>query len=146
LPELFCENHVWLAEAIMPDQTILLVDDEKEILELAASFLGGAGYRAITALNGDVALIILQQPGISFDLLITDIMMPGELNGFALAREARELCPKLPIIYMTGFSAATGHAHGAPAGEILSKPWSAERLLGSVQAALGGLGMPQEQL
>jgi hypothetical protein len=41
LPELFCENHVWLAEAIMPDQTILLVDDEKEILELAASFLGG---------------------------------------------------------------------------------------------------------
>jgi DNA-binding response OmpR family regulator len=124
----------------MSDQMILLVDDEKEILDLAVLFLNEAGYRASTAPNADVALIMLQQRGLSFDLLITDIMMPGELDGFALAREVRDICPTMPIIYMSGYSAAAAaRSRGAPDGELLPKPWSPHRLLASVKAALGGV-------
>jgi DNA-binding response OmpR family regulator len=126
----------------MSDQTILLVDDEKEILDLAVLFLNEAGYRASTAPNADVALIILQQRGISFDLLITDIMMPGELDGFGLAREVRDICPTMPIIYMSGYSAAAARSRGAPDGELLPKPWAPHRLLASVKAALGGVDSP----
>jgi DNA-binding NtrC family response regulator len=128
----------------MRDRTILLVGDETEILDLAVSVLSDAGYRPRTAPNGDVALIILQQRGISFDLLITDVMMPGELDGFALARETRELFPEMPIIYLSGFGEApAARSRGAPRGEILPKPWSPDRLLGSVEAALEGMSMEE---
>jgi CheY-like chemotaxis protein len=71
---------------------ILVVEDEEAILDLAVSILRDEGYRVTSAINGDVALVILQQ-GLPFRLLITDIAMPGLLDGYALARKARELQP-----------------------------------------------------
>lgn len=121
---------------IMDHPDILLVDDEEDVLELTGDILRDAGYRSQPAISGDVALIMLQQ-GLRFRLLITDIILPGVLDGFALARQAREFCPGIPIIYSTGYwSAAQVRARGAPHGETLVKPWRAEDLLAVVAALL----------
>lgn len=119
------------------ERTILVVDDEPDILELAGSFLKSAGYTPLSAANADIALIILQQPEISFELLITDIIMPGTLDGVSLAVEVGKLLPQLPVIYMTGFSGiADVRSRGAPYGTVLNKPWSHDQFLEAVRAAL----------
>jgi DNA-binding NtrC family response regulator len=119
------------------ERTILVVDDEPDILDLAGSFLKTAGYTPLSAANADIALIILQQPEISFELLITDIIMPGTLDGVSLAVEVRKLFPTLPVVYMTGFSGiADVRSRGAPRGAVLNKPWSKDKFLEAVRAAL----------
>jgi DNA-binding NtrC family response regulator len=128
------------------ERTILVVDDEPDIVALAASFLKEMGYRSLSAANADIALIILKQPAIAIDLLITDIIMPGTLDGVSLAGEASRLIPDLPIIYMTGFSGiADIRSRGAPPGALLMKPWSYERFVEAANAALAASALVQRR-
>lgn len=120
----------------MAKPEILLVDDERDILELGALALREAGWEVQAAANGDIALVLLEQR-LGFRLLITDVVMPGVLDGYSLARRAREIDPNLPIIYMTGFSGvALVRSPGAPAGDMLQKPWKPSELLRVVGALL----------
>jgi CheY-like chemotaxis protein len=115
---------------------ILVVDDEEGILDLILSILKDKGCRATSAVNGDVALVILEQ-GLPFQLLITDIAMPGLLDGYALARKARELRPEMQIIYMTGFAGmANIRSRGAPYGQTIIKPWTTQVLLAAVASVI----------
>ncbi len=120
----------------MPEPEILLVDDERDILELGLVALREAGYAVQGAPSGDIALVLMEQ-GLPFRLLVTDIVMPGLLDGYALARRARQLRPALRVIYSTGFSrVASIRAPGAPMGETLQKPWRPHELLRLVQQVL----------
>ena len=115
---------------------ILVADDDEAILELILTILRDEGYRVTSAINGDVALVILQQ-GLPFQLLITDIAMPGLLDGYALARKARELQPEMQIIYMTGFAGmASVRSRGAPYGQTITKPWTTQTLLAAVASVI----------
>ena len=117
---------------------ILIVDDEQDILDVAVTALGEAGYTATCALSSDIALILIEQR-VPFELLITDIVLEGFLDGFALARKAREFRADIKIIYMTGYA---GIAHirsrGAPYGEVLAKPWRPGELVDAVESVLAG--------
>ncbi len=115
---------------------ILLVDDEQDILDIAIFALHDAGFDALPAINGDVALILLEQ-GLPFRVLITDVVMPGFLDGYGLARRAKELRPDIRVIYTTGFSGASSvRSAGAPEGETLVKPWKCEDLVRIVSTML----------
>ena len=121
----------------MDQSQILLVDDDEALLGALTDFLRTEGYLAQPASSGDVALVLLQQR-VPFRLLITDIVLPGLLDGFALARRTREFCPSIPVIYTTGHPhVAQIRAHGAPFGEVLVKPFRVETLLMAVSTALG---------
>jgi CheY-like chemotaxis protein len=121
---------------------ILLVDDEADILDLGALALNKAGYSVQAAISGDVAFILIEQ-GLRFDLLITDVVMPGLLDGFALARKARRIIPDLPIVYATGFMrGAALRNSGVPDGQLLIKPWRRAELLQAVGAALSEAAQP----
>jgi DNA-binding NtrC family response regulator len=121
----------------MGQSQVLLVDDDQALLRALTETLRAEGYQTQPALSGDVALVLLQQ-SVPFRLLITDVVLPGLLDGFALARRAREFRPGIPIIYTTGYPhVAHIRAHGAPYGEILEKPWKVEALLMTVATALG---------
>jgi DNA-binding NtrC family response regulator len=123
---------------------ILFVDDCEDILDLAAIALSRAGFDVMTAVSGDVALILLEQH-VPFRLLITDVVMPGFLDGFSLARKARELLPEIRVIYTTGYHEIAGvRSRGAPFGDVLAKPWSPVTLVELVSASLSG--MPFEGL
>ena len=118
------------------ESQILVADDDEAILELILTILRDEGYRVTSAINGDVALVILQQ-GLPFQLLIADIAMPGLLDGYALARKARELRPEMQIIYMTGFaSMASVRSRGAPYGQTIVKPWTTQVLLAAVASVI----------
>jgi DNA-binding NtrC family response regulator len=119
---------------------ILLVDDEPDILDLAAMLLRDAGYQVSPALNGDIAMILIEE-GLPFRLLVTDIIMPGLLDGFALARKVREALPNIRIIYTTGYSgAASIRSRGAPFGDTLVKPWMPRNLLEIVANTMAKTG------
>jgi CheY-like chemotaxis protein len=121
----------------MGQSRVLLVDDDKALLKTFTETLRAEGYFAQPAISGDVALVLLQQ-GVPFELLITDIVLPGLLDGFALARHARDLCPGIPIIYSTGFMpVAHIRGPGAPYGELLVKPWKVDAMLTAAATALG---------
>jgi DNA-binding response OmpR family regulator len=121
----------------MDQSQILLVDDDEALLGALTEFVRAEGYLAQPASSGDVALVLLQQ-WVPFRLLITDIVLPGLLDGFALARRAREFCPSIPVIYTTGHpQVAQIRAQGAPFGEVLVKPYRVKTLLMAVSTALG---------
>ncbi|MBO0749624.1 MAG: response regulator [Porphyrobacter sp.] len=108
---------------------ILLVEDEMLVRELAYEDLTDAGHQVTAAGSGDEALAILrEQP--SFDVLFTDIRMPGSIDGWQLAAEARQLVPQLKVVYATGLNDDTGRM--APDERMLTKPYRKNDLLGAL--------------
>ena len=108
---------------------ILLVEDEMLLRELALEDLTDAGHDVIGAGTGDEALAILRKdPG--FDVLFTDIRLPGAIDGWELAAEGKQLIPGLKVIYASGLNDDTGRLG---AGErLLSKPYRRDDLLAAV--------------
>jgi DNA-binding NtrC family response regulator len=119
---------------LTPD--ILVVDDEDDVREVAVYALRDAGFEVAETINGDVALILIEQ-GLRPRLLFTDIVMPGERDGVALAREARLLVPELRVVYATGFMGfARTRSGGVPDAEVLQKPYAPSGLVELVRRVL----------
>ena len=123
------------------DETILVVDDEAELVYLARQALCDLGYRVLVADNVHVALEIFEDNLASIDLLISDVVMP-ELNGYELAAKMCLLKPQLPVLFVSGFSA---DIHPGPESERLnlhrlSKPYTNAELSGAVRTALDSDG------
>ncbi len=116
---------------------ILVAEDEKEVLQILKSMLEGAGYSVTTASSGNEALEIFKSSG-PFDLLMTDVVMPGTLQGPALANAIRLIDPELPCIFLSGYaSEATVHGNGLKPSDIrLMKPVSLLDLLSTVSKVL----------
>ena len=116
---------------------ILIAEDEEEVLSILKRVLADAGYEVTSANSGDEALDAFKSSG-PFDLLLTDIVMPGTLQGPALAKAIRLIDPDLPCIFMSGYaSEATVHGNGLRPSDIrLMKPASRADLLMAVNKAL----------
>jgi CheY-like chemotaxis protein len=109
---------------------ILLAEDEGLLRELAFEDLTDAGFEVIAARNGDAALAVLQDDR-GFDLLFTDIRMPGLLDGWALAAEAKRLIPGLKVIYSTGLNETDSGLD--PTDRVIQKPYRLDALLGVIE-------------
>jgi CheY-like chemotaxis protein len=120
--------------------TILVVDDEPGLRELAADLLSESGFRVLQAADGYEALRVLSRED-RIELLLTDIVMPG-LGGFALARQARLMRPELKILYITAFASEYGASEygasdpGPRYGPVLHKPYHIDELVAEVRQAL----------
>jgi CheY-like chemotaxis protein len=117
--------------------TVLVVDDEVDLMEIAVVYLEELGYRALHATDGVRALEVLaREPGI--DLLITDVIMPGGMNGVELARKVRQLKPGVKIIYSSGFpSEALAERSGTQVdGPLLYKPYERNEFSAAVRRAM----------
>src|SRR5579875_564271 len=99
--------------------TALLVEDNPEVAEVTAGLLEELGFRVQVAGNAQAALEAADSRG--FDLLLSDIVMPGAMNGLALARTLRQRHPHLPIVLVTGYSDTAAAAEGEFA--VLRKPY-----------------------
>ncbi len=117
----------------------MVVDDESGIRDLLAEWLGEEGYRVHAAADPVAALSMLDTNR-EIALLVTDVVMPGGLNGFDLARRAQALCPDLKVIYISAYSMAEAVAQARPAGEpMLRKPFRHEQIMHQVRQTLGTL-------
>ena len=116
--------------------TVLLAEDEPELRELITSVLRSAGYLVHPAETGDAALRIYEEVG-PFDILLTDIVMPGEVMGPQLARLLREKQPGLRAVFMSGYpNEAKVHGNGLRPEDIrLTKPVAKAKLLEALAAA-----------
>jgi CheY-like chemotaxis protein len=122
----------------MPDaaRTILVVDDELEVLLLACDQLGALGYTVLKANNGRDGLRLLEErPDIG--LLFTDVMMPGGMNGFELAHRAVEKRPGLRVLYTSGFTGGMPNDNWVRHGPLLPKPWRLRSLITVLDQAFG---------
>ena len=116
-------------------ETILLVDDEAGIRELARRALESAGYRVVIAANGAEALAAFRRDP-AVDLVVTDMMMPV-MDGATLVRALGELAPAVPVICTSGIAPAGATAAAASTGApFIAKPYTTERLIAAVQKAL----------
>jgi two-component system, cell cycle sensor histidine kinase and response regulator CckA len=117
--------------------TVLVVDDEAAIRDVAHRVLTSAGYRVMTAANGHEALGLLEDPQTAVDLVLTDIVMPG-MTAAAFAAQARAVCPGLPVLFMSGYEQywAAGEGWPDPEAQVISKPFSRAALLATVTQML----------
>jgi nitrogen-specific signal transduction histidine kinase/CheY-like chemotaxis protein len=120
-----------------PGGTVLVVDDELDLLDIAEAFLAELGYTVIRAADGASALRALEDAG-PIDLMVTDIIMPGGINGFELAERVRRLRPGIRILYTSGFPAeALAERSGKlEDGPILNKPYQRAEFADMVRKSL----------
>jgi PAS domain S-box-containing protein len=121
-------------------ERILIVEDRSDVAELARSILHDHGYVVEIAANAKDALDRLDKDRQRFDLLFSDLIMPGGMNGVLLAREARRRQPRLKILLTTGFAEASIERTDAGGNEfdIINKPYRRMELIQRVRRALDG--------
>jgi PAS domain S-box-containing protein len=118
-------------------ETILLVEDEQLVRHHVSTQLDALGYRAISVANATEAMDVIGQRT-DIDLLFTDVVMPGAMNGRQLADAARAMRPGLAVLYTSGY-AENAIAHGGRLEEgvlLLSKPYSRSEMANKVRSAL----------
>jgi len=121
-------------------ETILLVEDELQIRNAAKRILSGLGYQVIEAENAATAIKVFEADA-TVDLLFTDIVMPGDMNGRGLARWASQECHGVKVLVTTGrIEEVTAELPVKNGGfQLLKKPYTKEELAAAVRAALNGV-------
>jgi CheY-like chemotaxis protein len=114
--------------------TILVVDDEADLLEVAAAALKEVGYNLLTAEDGASALLLIEQHQ-DIDVLLTDIVMPGGMNGIELAEQIVTKRPQIKVIFCSGFPPDAFSEKRIPLAErpLLRKPYQRSELLSIVR-------------
>lgn len=118
-------------------ETILLVEDDPSVRQVAVEALETLGYTVLVARDADEALAVLQSPR-RVDLLFSDVVLPGALDGFGLAEEARQLRRRLPVLLTSGYAASELERRQPDAAfdEVLDKPYHRDALAAAIRRAL----------
>ncbi len=138
---------VGAGEARGGNERVLVVDDRPEIADLAVEILQSAGYSTDVAYSGADALAVLEamHPKDYPQLLFTDVVMPGGMNGYMLAQEMRRKHPSMQVLLTSGFDRdLAGLQRDAPSEfELLKKPYSMTDLIRRVRMILDGATGPK---
>jgi CheY-like chemotaxis protein len=118
------------------DLTVLIVDDDTDVLEIATTLFEDIGLTVLRAERGERALDILREHP-TIELLFTDISMPG-MTGWELAHIAKQMRPELKVLYTSGYTKQLPFGqHGLGHGPLLPKPWRPDQLREKVTQVLG---------
>jgi CheY-like chemotaxis protein len=122
-------------EGASAGETVLLVEDEDSVRAVAAEHLRELGYTVMEVTDGAAALRLLRL-GARVDVLVTDVGLPGGLNGRQVADAARERRPGLPVLFITGYADGALDSQLAQGMEVIGKPFALDALATRVQAML----------
>ena len=131
-------DHATQLPASQPTATILLVEDDDSVRDVVHRTLTGSGYTVLEADNGDTALQLAREHPTPIHLLLTDIVVPGKINGYQLARQLLQDLTDIKIIYMSGYTEQKlmEVSNALPEKFLLRKPFSTHLLLEVVQRVL----------
>jgi CheY-like chemotaxis protein len=118
-------------------ETVLLVEDEEGVRELAKEYLESCGYKVLVAQNGQAAIDLVSKHSGPIDLMMTDIVMPG-LSGSDLAKQVKSLRPDIRVVYMSGYTDQAIIHHGILSSDVLllQKPFTMSTLAHKLREAL----------
>ena len=120
---------------------ILVIEDEEAIQSLVEDALTEGGFEPAIAASGEEAVTLLKGRTGNYRALVTDISLHGKIDGWEVARQAREIDPQFPVIYMSGASAADWPSKGVPNSIMLAKPFAPAQLVTAI-ANLLNTGTP----
>jgi CheY-like chemotaxis protein len=121
--------------ALEAGKTVLLVEDDEGVRQVAESLLAELGCSVVTADDGPEALRLLEHAH-QVDLLLTDVVMPGGMSGVELAQTARQTRPDLKVLLSTGYAGERLDEAANQGWSVLRKPYQAEELSQAVKQAL----------
>nr|QIG99124.1 response regulator [Bradyrhizobium sp. 6(2017)] len=122
---------------------ILVVEDDALIQDLVQEALADGGFKTEAISSGEKAIALLEERVQEYRALITDIHLPGTLNGWDVARRARELNPQMPVVYMTGEGADEWPSHGVPNSVLLLKPFALAQIVTAISQLLNQIPLSQ---
>ena len=113
--------------------SVLIVEDELLIALLIEDVLEDAGFGVETTYRGEDAVTNLDQPDASYTALVTDIDIPTHVDGWEVARHARERWPTLPVVYVTAAGSPEWKDKGVSRSVVVQKPFAPEELVSAVR-------------
>lgn len=108
---------------------ILIIEDEAQIQRIVEDALSEAGFEPAIAPSGEEAVTLLKGRSSNYRALVTDIGLRGTMDGWEVARQAREIDPEFPVVYMSGKSAEDWPVRGVPNSIMLEKPFAPAQLV-----------------
>lgn len=121
---------------------VLIVEDDPMIQTLVEDAIAEGGYQSEVTTSGEEAAERLQAKNAEYRALVTDINLAGKLDGWEVARVAREMNPVLPVIYMTGTHGDDWPARGVPNSILLTKPFAPAQLVTAISQLLNAVPPP----
>jgi DNA-binding response OmpR family regulator len=115
---------------------ILVVEDDQAVQGTVDDALSEGGFEVAIAASGEEALTLLSGYRSTYRALVIDINLLGRLDGWEVARRAREIAPEFPIVYITGANADQWASHGVPNGILVTKPFAPAQLVTAVSQLL----------
>ena len=130
------------AELPRGSATVLVVEDEPAVREIAVAMLSDLGYRVLEASDGEEGLRTFGANADAVDLLLTDVVLPGNLRGREMAERIASLRPEVPVLYMSGYTENSIVHHGRldEGVALITKPFQREQLARKVAEMLGAEG------
>ena len=121
----------------MEDQlVVLVVEDDQEIQSIVEDALTEGGFEPAIAPSGEEAVTLLRGNKGSYRALVADVNLRGKMDGWEVAKQAREIDPEFPVIYMTGAGAGKWPSRGVPNSVLLEKPFAPAQLVTAVSQLL----------
>jgi signal transduction histidine kinase/CHASE3 domain sensor protein/CheY-like chemotaxis protein len=126
--------------------TVLIVEDEPAVREIATAILGDLGYRVLEASDGEEGLRVFGANAGAIDMLLTDVVLPGKVRGREMAERIGAIRPEVKVLFMSGYTENSIVHHGRldDGVQLIGKPFKREQLACKVAEVLGTLGTPAQ--
>ena len=118
---------------------VLVIEDDSAVQVILDEALCEGGYEPALAASGEEAVTLLKGRKLPYRVLVTDINLLGRVDGWAVAKQARELDPNFPVVYMTGAAADQWPIHGVPNSVLLTKPFAPAQLVTAISNLLNAV-------
>ena len=128
--------------AVNDQLVILVIEDDQAIQGVVEDALTEGGFEPAVAASGEEAVTLMKGGQTKYRALVTDIKLLGRIDGWEVARQAREIDPDFPIVYITAANADQWASQGVPNSVLLTKPFAPAQLVTAV-AQLLNTGLPQ---
>jgi DNA-binding response OmpR family regulator len=129
-----CDGHRSVGKVVDKEllPVVLVIEDDQDIQAILDEVLRDGGFEPAIAGSGEEAVTLLKAFGSNYRALVTDIKLMGRLDGWRVARAAREVDPAFPIVYITGAVPEEWPVHGVPNSVLLKKPFASEQLVAAL--------------
>ena len=118
---------------------VFVVEDEEFIRHLLEEALTGGGFAVTLATGGEEAMAMLNAEEANYSALITDIKLGGKISGWDIARRAREINDKIPVVYITGDSGHDWGSKGVPNSQLVPKPFAVAQIVTAVSQLINAM-------